>query len=396
VRTSLMTGFPFSRNETFTRLATRTDQVTLTNPFPAERGTLAGVVNQDGYDVNAPTGDLQSYNLTVERDIGGGAALEIGFVGSKGTHLGRQYDLNLPRRSLQTYLAGFTAAQLRPIQGLNAIQYYSFGSNSIYNAAQISLRKRGRGGTFYRINYSLSKSIDDASQVTGNSTGGFLGAQNPEDLRSERGRSDFDRSHVFTAAFSWQIPVGRNRRFLNSSGGFVNGLLGGWQLSGTGTIYSGQPFTVTTAGIDTNLGESLRPNRLGSGLQKERQGAGRKGIDYPWFNTADFERTPRCTSIAEGCAQSPNGFLPFDFGNSGRNILEGPGTQFMNASLMKNFRRERRNVQVRLECFSPFNNPNFLLPERTFNSPGSGYITGVSGGGRGGPRVFQASTKFEF
>ncbi|MGH9661452.1 MAG: carboxypeptidase regulatory-like domain-containing protein, partial [Bryobacteraceae bacterium] len=377
IRTALMTAFPFSVNETYSRQNNRPDLVTFSNPFPTERIAFAGINNANGYDPHPPTGYLQSYNFTVERDAGGGMVVEAGFVGSKGTHLGRQYDINQPIRTMEAYLAGVAVAQLRPVPALAAINYYQFGVNSIYNAGQISLRKRARGGTFYRFNYSWSKSIDNASQISGTADGGFAGAQNPRDFKTERARSDWDRSHLVTAAFSWQLPVGRRRRFLADARGIAEGLLGGWQFSGTANFASGAPFTVTTAGIDANLGETSRPNRLGSGRLEDGAGAGRRGVDYPWFNLTGFERVPRCGAVAEGCGASPNGFLPFQFGNSGRNILEGPGVAYMNLALMKNFRfGEGKNFQFRFESFNIFNRPNFQLPNIQFNSINGGLITG--------------------
>jgi hypothetical protein len=394
IRTSLMTGFPFSNNETYNRLASNPNIVTLSDPFPVSRKTEGGVTNSNGYDVHAPTGDLLSYNLTVERDLGGGTAIEVGYVGSKGTHLGRRYDINQPIRTLALYQAGATFP--RPYTGLNAINFYSFGSNSSFNSGQISLRKRGRGGLFYRVNYSFSKSIDDASQISDASDGGFGGAQNARDLKSERGRSDFDRSHTFTAAFSWQLPVGRRHRFLAGAGAPVQAVLGGWQMSGTVVLYSGQTFTVTSADFDAAVGESQRPNRLGSGAQADLAGQGRRGVDYPWFNITDFERVPRCLA-RDQCQPSPHGFSPFQFGNAGRNILEGPGTGYANLSLTKNFRlKERRNFQFRYEVFNITNHPNFRLPNRQFNTTTGGLISSVTERGRGGPRVMQLALKFEY
>ncbi len=393
IRTSLMTGFPFSVNQTFARLPTDTSLVTLSNPFPDSRATEGNSTNSNGYDPHPPLGYLQSYNLTVEREIGRSMALEVGYVGSKGTHLGRQYDINQPLRTMALYQANI--AFPRPIAGINTINYYSFGANSNYNAGQISLRRRARGG-FFRINYSFSKSIDDASQLTGNSTGGFAGAQNSRDLKSERGRSDFDRRHVISAVYSTALPFGRGKAIWGSARGWRNGVVAGWQFSGSATYYSGQAFTVTSANVDTSLGESLRPNRIGSGAWTEAGGAGKRGVDYAWFRLADFEPVPRCVSRTN-CEVSRNGFEPFAFGNSGRNILDGPRSHFANIALMKNFRvAEGRTFQFRYELFNILNHANFRLPERQFNALGGGLITGVTDRGRGGPRVMQAALKFEF
>ncbi|MBM3793595.1 MAG: hypothetical protein FJW31_05910 [Acidobacteria bacterium] len=172
IRTALMTGYPFSANQTFSRLATNTSLVTLANPFPDIRATEGNSTNSNGYDPRPKLGDLQSWNFTIERELAPGWALETGYVGSKGTQLGRQYDINQPLRTLKAYQAN--VAFPRPITGINTINCFSFGANSNYHAGQISLRRQMRG-SFVRFNYSLSKSIDDASQLSGNSAGGFAG-----------------------------------------------------------------------------------------------------------------------------------------------------------------------------------------------------------------------------
>jgi len=396
VRASLTEVYPFAISQTFSRQAGRPNLVTLSNPFPDVRETLTGITNSSGYELHPPAGYLQSYNLTVERDLGSGMAVEVAYVGSKGTHLGRRYDVNQPIRSRQLFDAG--AGFPRPITGLNTINYYSFGSNSIFTAGQISFRKRGRGGLFYRVNYTYSKSLDNASQISGVADGGFDGAQNARDLKSERARSDWDRGHVVTGAFSWQLPVGRGKAFLGGARGLTNYVLAGWQLSGTLSLYTGAPFTVLTSSVDPNLGESQRPNRISTGFQRDVSGASQRGVDYPWFRLEDFERVPRCeTAPVRQCGVSEHGFEAFRFGNSGRNILDGPGLAVVNLSLMKNFRmKERRNLQFRWESFNAINRANFMLPNRTFDAITGGTITRAVESGRGGPRVMQIALKYEF
>ncbi|MBI1774690.1 MAG: TonB-dependent receptor, partial [Proteobacteria bacterium] len=380
IRLDLGTSFPFSTNLSFNRVSTNPAALTLTNPWPVSIATLAGTNTSNGFQVHAPSGYAQNYNLTIERMIGGNV-LEIGYVGSKGTHLGRRYNINLPFRTAAFYMQFGTGFPV-PYPPLSTINYYEFGSNSIYNAGQIMFQRRASGsGFFYRLGYTYSKSIDDASQLTGNADGGYAGALDPRNLSLERARSDTDRGHVFTAIFSYPLPL-RGK------------VISGWQLSGTVTAYTGPPFTIEDSSINTNIGQSDRPNRVAAG--KDISGAGRRGLDYPWYAVGAFVPTADCASRTD-CSPDKYGFLPFAPGNSGRNILDGPGTFTTNATLLKNFRmKERRNVQVRWEVFNIFNKPNFMLPNRNYNETSAGIISGVQDTGRGGPRTMQFALKYIF
>jgi len=394
LRVSLMQGYPFSVSQSFSRLASDPNALTLSNPFPAARVSLGSVTNSAGLQLHATSGYLQSYNLTVERDLGHGTGIEVSYVGSKGTHLVRRYDINQPFRSLQLYQAGIPFQ--RPYSGLNTIDYYGFGSNSIYNAGQVTLRRRASGGLFYRASYTYGKSLDEASQV-GAGDGGFNGAEDSRNLKLERGRSDFDRRHLFTAALSWPLPVGGHHRLLGGAHGLAGAVVNGWQLSATATLYTGAPFTVLPANVNLDLGDSARPNRLGSGLWTSQTShpAGKRGLDYPFFNLADFEAVPRCASVSK-CGASAHGFSPFAFGNSGRNFLDGPGRNNTNLALMKNFPMGERRAQFRCEAFNAFNRAHFQLPNGMFDAMAGGLISSVTPSGRGGPRVIQLSLRYEF
>jgi len=126
--------------------------------------------------------------------------------------------------------------------------------------------------------------------------------------------------------FSYELPVGRGKRY--ALRGVPEVLFGGWQLSGTARMYSGSPFTVRTADTELNLGESLRPNRIFKGTMPENAYPGqKKGVDYPWYDLSAFEAVPCVDEEDAGrsCGTSQYGFTPFAYGNSGRNILDGPG-----------------------------------------------------------------------
>lgn len=331
---------------------------------------------------------MQSYSLTVERELGSGNVLEMAYVGSKGTHLGRKYDINMLYRSIANYEVYGPSFPV-PFSGLSSINFYDFGSNSIYGAGQIVLRGRGRRGLFYRLAYTYSKSIDTTSQISGAASGGVSGALDSRNLRLERGRSDSDKEHVFTAVFNYTLPVGRGKRLLGNRGGIVDGLFGGWQLAGTLTASTGQPFTIQDSSVNASIGESTRPNRIASG--KQVSGADKRGLNYRWYDPAAFAAVAGCASRTN-CAPDPYGFPPFSPGNSGRNILDGPGLFSANANLMKNFRAgEGRKLQVRWEAFNVLNKPNFRMPNRNFDVAAAGIITGVQS-----PRQMQFGLKYIF
>jgi hypothetical protein len=338
IRNALANVFPYVTDQNFARNAAKPDYLTLASPFP----TGADTQTVNGYDPNAKTPSLQSYNMTLERQIGGGMVLEVAYVGSKGTHLGRQYDLNQPFRIPGSQVNGNFP---RPFNAFGTINFYFFNGNSIYNSGVITLRRRVSRSFFYTFNYVYAKSIDEGSQLQGNGAGG-VGVQNSRDLAAERGRSDFDIGHNFTAFFSYEIPI------------HGNALLRGWQIAGTTQLHTGQPFTPKVTNVNLAIGEASRPNRIAKGT-----------LPNPtpdlWFNPAAFPALPSGS---------------FGFGNAGRNILDGPGLINVNGSLYKNQRFEHFSMQFRWEVFNVLNHANFMLPENAVNAPNVGTIRAAQAG----------------
>jgi hypothetical protein len=356
MRTDLTGGFPFSISQTFSRQPNNANALTFANPFPDALAAISGVTSTTGYDVNAPAQYLQSWNLTIERELGGGVALEVGYAGSKGTHLGRKYDINQSLRVPSLVLPN--GSYPKPIPGLNTISYYSFVSNSSYNAGTLSLRKRFTRGLFFRVNYAYAKSIDTASGFNYAGDGGYSGAQNALDLNAERGRSDFDIRHALSMNFAYQLSLGHS--WIGS----------GWQLAGTGRAYSGQPFTPQTSAGNNDLGEPTRPDRIASG-----------SVANPtpdrWFDVTAFPVVP---------------LSAFRFGNSGRNILDGPGFVGINLSLSKRIRvREHGEAQFRWETFNVLNHTNFMLPNVNVDVVNGATITSAQAA-----RVMQLGLRYQF
>ena len=357
IRNDLGNTFPFAMSQNFNRATRDPSALTLSDPFPAALGKVQGVNNANAYELRPSPQYLQSWNFTLERELYRSVALEAAYVGSKGTHLARQYNINQPFRSAELQLAG--GGFPKPFPAFNSISMYTFGSNSIYNAGMLSLRKRFSRGTFFRVNYVYSKSIDYASQANGNSDGGYAGAQDARNLALERGRSDWDNGHAVTMNFVTELPwMTRNR------------VLGGWQFAGSGRMYTGQPFTLRSANAQEDQGEASRPDRIGKGT-----------VTNPtadrWFDVAAFPLVPTGS---------------YRFGNSGRNVLDGPGLVGINVSMMKKFRvKERDYLQFRWEVFNAMNHANLDLPENQVDLKNAATITQA-----GASRIMQFGLKYVF
>ena len=355
VRNDLGNAYPLAVAQTFNAGST-VGIVTLSNPYPEGKLSLSSTTNTVGLQYHPNAQYLQTWNLTLERELGRGTAIEAGYAGSKGTHLARKYNYNQPYRSPGLQQADGTFP--RPVQGFNNIQLYEFNSNSNYQAGMVTLRRRFASGFFYRLSYTLAKSIDTNSQFAGAGDGGYDHAQDSRNLSLERGRSDFDVRHTLLTSFMWESPLRQSR------------LLKGWQVAGTGRLYSGSPFTPMLANSQIDLGEADRPDRIARGT-----------LDNPnperWFDLSAF------VPVTAGT---------YRFGNSGRNILDGPGTIDFNLSLMKKFAvGERSYFQFRWEAFNMINHANFILPIRDVDAVNAGTITAAGNG-----RIMQFALRFVF
>jgi hypothetical protein len=344
--------FPFSINQTFSVSSSNPALVTASQPFPVNRVNIGGVTSTYGQLSTAPrTQYLQSWNLTVEREFGQGTVLEVAYSGSKGTHLQRRYDINQPHREQ-------ALRQLRPYDGFSSIQIISDGSNSAYNAGSVTIRRRFSKQLFVRAAYTYAKSIDESSNTGGTIQYNFATAQDSRNLKGERGRSDFDIGHSFTASFIWTPAFSRNQ------------LLRDWQLSGTSTIYTGPPFTPKLGTFDYTNGGASRPDRIAKGTLEEPT------VDQ-WFDRTAFPAVPLGS---------------YRFGTSGRNILDGPGMMNFNLGLSRRVKfGETRALQFRVESFNTPNHPNFNLPENRVDIISGGTISRVRNN-----RTMQLGLRLEF
>ena len=327
---------------------------------PTPTRILAGTWGAFAIDPNQKWPYENQFSLNVQHSLASNLVLETGYVGKTGINLVSRSRVSLPSD--------------RPSFVPGNINLHDTGSNSNYHGWQTSLEKRYSNGVAFSANYTWSKAMDISSEdrdTGGNDGNGF----------NQYGVADFDIPHRFVISSVWDMPFGYGRRYLSGRGGFVDALLGGWQLSIIAQFQSGNPYHVRWQTGSNN-------NRRPIAVIPDRNGDG--AIDNPtperWFDSSVFS-----AHMKPPDPNSPGRFL-LEEGNAGRNILRAHGQHNWDVGFMKNwYWAERYRVQFRAEMFNIFNRVGFARPgncgngcfgrSRAGNNP---FVGGSSDG-----RVFQ-------
>lgn len=306
------------------------------------------------------------YLLNVQRELRGNMLLEVGYLGSVGRKLEslRAFNEAIPGSG--------PVSSRQPYPEFGRIQEVDGSGKSNYNGFSVKLEKRFSSGLSFLNGYTWSKSIDNASAIRSHDSD-TLFPQNSYNLAAERALSSFDVRHRFVSSVTYELPIGRGRRFLDR-GGVTEVMLGGWQVSSILTMQTGFPITIMTGRDQANTGGGFdRPNVVAG--QKVDLDRGERNANR-WFNTAAFALPAFGT-----------------FGNSERNTVITPGVVQRDASLLKNFHfTERKSLQFRFEVFNAPNHKNLGNPDRGFVSSSFGKITGT----RTNMREIQFGLKFLF
>jgi len=317
---------------------------------PAGTGCPAGVTGvappllsqlqtQGGLSATAAASFLNSSTTTSELDINGAGSFA---------------------RRIEDNTLGL---KLRPNQQFALITYLDNSGDSNYHAAQFTLRRRFSTQLGLSMAYTFGKSIDNQSvDPVGAASGGGLSTTNsrtPTDIRNfreERGRSDFDRTHVFTAASVWEVPVGKGRRFFNDAPGIVNTILGGWTINTIYTQMSGEPFAVRSGAFTSNGSHEGR-----AGVQAPVKAQLQELPGSPLAGPVLFKPVNALTC---GVDLSQPFCIPAPGQNgAGRNIFIAPGYWNVDFGFIKTFQlTERFKLQFRTEMFNAFNHTNFDNP----------------------------------
>jgi hypothetical protein len=343
---------------------------------------------------------VDAWNVTVQRQLTSTMSFEVAYVGNYGRHVfsGNNPDDDFNTVSLEGFLTpGCTvtpcipANQRRPffaggivpnVLGVGGnfgwtgrVQAYFNEAHNWYKAMQTRFTRRFSNGWSAQINYTLQKATnyDDDFWIY--------------DPDLNKGPADFDRTHNFTAAILYELPVGRGKTYGSDWSGLKESLLGGWQVNTNLFILSGTPFDVhyRNAGEDRDTGTgglNDRPDLIGDpdGPQTRDQ----------WFNSAPIG------SPGSAFGRPARG----TFGNLGRNALRGPGFWQLDMSLFKNvWLGTDRRLEIRIESVNVLNHVNLGNPDSTIGVPGNdnpnaGRITSTAGNYN--PRNFQFGFRFVF
>ncbi len=307
------------------------------------------------------TPTVYEWSASVQSQIAANLALEIAYLGNRGDH-----EDNLHLNGNQAKPGTGALQSRRPWPDFNQLRYDTYDSYSNYNALIVKVTKRLSYGLSGLVGYTYSKSLDINGGTSENASTGFS-PQDDNNQNAEYGVADESLRHRFVASGIYQLPFGKGRSYLNSSGSFIDALAGGWNISAIVTAQSGYPFTVTSSNDFSNTNSySPRPDRTCSGK-------GPKSLN-DWFNLNCFTTVALQQALANG---NPR------FGNSGRNILTGPGLVDVDSALIKRFVIVQRvNAEFRAEAFNLLNHPSFNLPNSTIGSSTAGIISSTAGDNR--------------
>ena len=353
-------AFALANNPPFS-LSSSYENGSLANPGGGSATAIAPWASIDSVSPDLKVPRTWSYSFSVQQELGWGLFAEVGYVGSYGQNLIYQPDINIASVADQEANAAgpkYNTNYIRPYAGYSNIKMRLSTAHSTYNALQVFLSKR-RGDLTFSLNYTLSKANDNASS----NTDGVDAGVNWDNLSYMWGPSSFDRTHIISATWSYQVP------FFKGNRGFLGQTLGGWEISGLTRFQTGAPLTITA---NTAIG-NRRADFVG-GDAYVGSPVGTNGT-VTWLNKAAF-------------AAAPSG-RP---GNSGRDAFRGPSYYVWDISLRKQFVLAKDvRMQVLADLFNAFNRVNWGTVDTNMANGSFGTVTSVNP-----PRQIQLGVRLMF
>jgi hypothetical protein len=399
--TLLTSNYPFAAAVNYS--TTAANPMTFTNPTPGA-GTVAPVAGTPGTYVSAYTPEpnmktQRSYqwNADVGQELWQGSAFELQYLGSHTLHLDRSYYANEPINPVNTTIKSLNSQ--RPNQLFGSIRVFQEDEYSHYNELTAILRQRESHGFSGQLSYTWSHDLDLG---TDSNDGGTTSQQyNPG---ADYGDANWDVRNRVVGEFTYAMPTLAGMNIINREA------LGGWHASAIANFQSGMPFTVSMSSSTIAAGVDQGTQRP-SWVHFERANCNLKnayvGLSHSSASCIDESAYTTAVNYSTGAV---------GYGDVRRNSLVGPGFQYANLAVFKDFPIwERVNFQFRAEAYNVFNHPsgaNPLSSGLTINTTkgscatssclvfpsGYGNITGVQSvpGTFSGARILQLSGKLIF
>jgi len=303
--------------------------------------------------------------------------------------------------------AGFPDNYLVPSPQYAAVNVAGNNQNSTYHALNIQLTRRLAKGFSNTTTYIWSKSMGAGSFV------------DPNNRADEKSLQDVDRKHQLTSNGTYELPVGRNHKFLGSAPSWLDTVVGQWQLGGILNVNSGAPLSLTTA-VTTISNLAAKPVVVGAlpkgKIQKVANGVTFFDPAYTVITDPTFAQiSPTCAASTTACnglysaytnkaIQAPDGKiilinpLPGQTGNLAQNSLRGPGSFYFDMNIIKRFKiDEKKEFELRVDAINVLNKANFAAPQGSINSTNFGRITALQTELVGnGMRSFIVNTRVNF
>ena len=300
----------------------------------------------NGTDYNWRNQRVDQYSFNVEREIRSGMLLDIGYLGVHGRNNNHSRNINLAPPGPANVDFNLRRPLHDSYPNLRDIPVYFSEAESFYDALTARFTANVTKYLHVHATYAHGRNFANGNNI------------NPGDLNQYYGPTDQDIAHIFNAAVSFEMPVGRGRAVLGDMPRWMDAVIGGWEYSGFIFMRSGTRFGVNASASLLNNGQSNRPDRIKDGnLPKSQRTLQR------WYDTSAFV----------------NHLEPQTYGTAGTDPLLADGEQQLDSSIFKKFRlTERQWLQFRADLFNTFNHPNFNPPSATVGSGSNGRVTATS------------------
>ena len=330
----------------------------MTGGFPSNVFNLPAPIAFRGVATNFRNGLVHKWNVAIQHELPWQSALELAYVGNHQAKQLFQPDWNACP-NMGTTNSSITCNLLRPFPNIGSISgTASFGYGN-YHGMTAKFDKRYSNGLQLLMSYTYGHALANTG-TTLSGSGGF-GTPNPRDYGSGYSSAAWDLRHNFTSSFSYDIPVGRGKKYGAAMNRALNGVAGNWQVNGILALHTGAPYTLRWNGCQ-GVWNACQPD-LVPGKDPKAAPSGGQGPDL-WFDTTAVTRA-----------------APLTGGNLGLQTNNEPPLKMLDFSIFKDFAfTERFRLQFRAEGTGVFNTPQLSRPDNNMQNANFGKVTSTVAG----------------